>query len=126
MGASAPTAVAMSGGVDSSVAACLLARDSRPIVGFSMQLIDGLAGAEERYGRCCSPEDFRDARQVAEAQRVLFARVEVDQPERMRGRAVTTDPLPQFPGFDVAAQRNVVRHRAGLALVETLLARYNE
>jgi tRNA-specific 2-thiouridylase len=66
MGASAPTAVAMSGGVDSSVAACLLARDSRPIVGFSMQLIDSLAGSAERYGRCCSPEDFRDARQVAD------------------------------------------------------------
>ena len=66
MGACAPTAVAMSGGVDSSVAACLLAREERPIVGFSMQLIDRLAGAEERYGRCCSPDDFRDARQVAD------------------------------------------------------------
>jgi tRNA-specific 2-thiouridylase len=66
MSASAPTAVAMSGGVDSSVAACMLARDSRNVVGFSMQLVDGLAGAEERYGRCCSPDDFRDARQVAD------------------------------------------------------------
>ena len=61
-----PTAVAMSGGVDSSVAAALLARQGRPLVGFSMQLVDGLAGAEERYGRCCSPDDFRDARAVAQ------------------------------------------------------------
>ena len=60
------TAVAMSGGVDSSVAACLLARQARPLVGFSMQLVDGLAGQRERYGRCCSPDDFRDARQVAD------------------------------------------------------------
>ena len=37
-----PTAVAMSGGVDSSVAAGLLARQQRRVVGFSMQLIDGL------------------------------------------------------------------------------------
>ena len=60
------TAIAMSGGVDSSVAACLLARAGRPLVGFSMQLIDKLAGETERYGRCCSPEDFQDARRVAE------------------------------------------------------------
>lgn len=60
------TAVAMSGGVDSSVAACLLARERRPVVGFSLQLVDRLAKDEERYGRCCSPEDFRDARSVAD------------------------------------------------------------
>ena len=62
----ARTAVAMSGGVDSSVAACLLAGGPRPLVGFSMQLVDRLAGETERYGRCCSPEDFRDARSVAD------------------------------------------------------------
>jgi tRNA-specific 2-thiouridylase len=60
------TAVAMSGGVDSSVAAALLAREGRPLVGFSMQLVDRLAGEAERYGRCCSPDDFRDARTVAD------------------------------------------------------------
>jgi tRNA-uridine 2-sulfurtransferase len=58
-------AVAMSGGVDSSVAACLLAESGRPVVGFSMQLVDRLAGQAERYGRCCSPVDFRDAAAVA-------------------------------------------------------------
>jgi tRNA-specific 2-thiouridylase len=31
-----------------------------------MQLVDRLAGAENRYGRCCSPDDFRDARKVAD------------------------------------------------------------
>jgi tRNA-specific 2-thiouridylase len=56
----------MSGGVDSSVAACLLAGHGRPLVGFSMQLVDRLAGETERYGRCCSPDDFRDARAVAD------------------------------------------------------------
>jgi tRNA-specific 2-thiouridylase len=59
-------AVAMSGGVDSSVAACLLAGGGRPLVGFSMQLVDRMAGQTERYGRCCSPDDFRDARAVAD------------------------------------------------------------
>lgn len=57
----------MSGGVDSSVVAAMLARAGRPLVGFSMQLVDRLAGSEERYGRCCSPDDFRDARSVADA-----------------------------------------------------------
>lgn len=60
------TAVAMSGGVDSSVTAALLAREGRSLVGFSMQLVDRLAGESERYGRCCSPDDFRDARLVAD------------------------------------------------------------
>jgi len=60
------TAVAMSGGVDSSVAAALLSREGRPLVGFSMQLVDKLAGETERYGRCCSPDDFRDARAIAD------------------------------------------------------------
>src|SRR5262245_5221253 len=53
-------AVAMSGGVDSSVAATLLARRGDRLVGFSMQLV-----ADVRGGRCCSTEDFDDARAVA-------------------------------------------------------------
>ncbi len=86
MSASVPTAVAMSGGVDSSVAACLLAREARPVVGFSMQLIDGLAGAEERYGRCCSPDDFRDARQVAD--RFGFPHYVIDLEDEFRRQVV--------------------------------------
>jgi tRNA-specific 2-thiouridylase len=76
------TAVAMSGGVDSSVAAALLARERRRLVGFSMKLVDGLSGAEERYGRCCSPEDFRDARRVAE--QMGFAHYVVDMESDFR------------------------------------------
>ncbi len=56
----------MSGGVDSSVAAALLAREGRPLVGFSMKLVDRLRGESDLVGRCCSPEDFRDARAVAD------------------------------------------------------------
>jgi tRNA-specific 2-thiouridylase len=72
----------MSGGVDSSVAACLLAEEGRPLVGFSMQLVDRLAGAEQRYGRCCSPEDFKDARQVAE--RMGFPHYVLDMEEEFQ------------------------------------------
>jgi tRNA-specific 2-thiouridylase len=57
------TVVAMSGGVDSAVAAALLARSGREVVGVSLRLHD--AAQEGGAGRCCSPEDFRDARLVA-------------------------------------------------------------
>jgi tRNA-specific 2-thiouridylase len=76
------TAVAMSGGVDSSVAAALLARDASPLVGFSMKLIDRLAGESERYGRCCSPDDFRDARAVAD--RLGFPHYILDMEDEFR------------------------------------------
>src|SRR5262245_49078642 len=55
----------MSGGVDSAVAAMLLHREGRALVGISLQLHDLVEGAPERFGRCCSPRDFYDARAVA-------------------------------------------------------------
>jgi tRNA-specific 2-thiouridylase len=57
-------AVAMSGGLDSSVTAWLLAREGRPVVGLSMLLWDHSARA--RHGRCCGALDLGDARRVAQ------------------------------------------------------------
>ncbi len=57
------TAVAMSGGLDSSVAAWLLSRDGAPVVGLSMLLWD--RASEARHGRCCGALDLGDARRVA-------------------------------------------------------------
>jgi tRNA-specific 2-thiouridylase len=63
-------AVAMSGGVDSSVAAGLLAREGAPVVGLTMQLWNQRRlpeiSAEGATGRCCSLDDVYDARRVAE------------------------------------------------------------
>lgn len=56
--------VAMSGGVDSSVAAALLADQGHDVVGVSMQLYDQQEG-EAKFGTCCTLDDLHDARRVA-------------------------------------------------------------
>jgi tRNA-specific 2-thiouridylase len=56
--------VAMSGGVDSSVAAALLAQQGHEVIGLSMQLYDQ-RGGEIRFGTCCTIDDLHDARRVA-------------------------------------------------------------
>ncbi len=62
---SAPIAVAMSGGLDSSVAAWLLARAGEPVVGLSMLLWERAAPAPSANGRCCGALDLGDAQRVA-------------------------------------------------------------
>ena len=56
---------AMSGGVDSSVAAALLQEQGHDVVGISMQLHDVTEGAGPSFGRCCALDDLHDARAVA-------------------------------------------------------------
>ncbi len=63
----------MSGGVDSSTAAAILARSGESVVGLTLQLWDQtrLAGRHgipdaPKAGRCCSLDDVYDARRVAE------------------------------------------------------------
>lgn len=63
-------AVAMSGGVDSSVVAGLLRRDGLNVVGLTMQLWNQRRLPEMQVegatGRCCSLDDVYDARMVAQ------------------------------------------------------------
>ena len=56
----------MSGGVDSSVAAALLAEQGHEVIGLSMQLYDQSEG-QTSFGSCCSLDDLHDARRVASA-----------------------------------------------------------
>lgn len=68
MGSSTPAkkrvVVAMSGGVDSSVAAALLVEQGYDVVGISLRLAE--TKGSEGTGGCCSIDDFADARNVAE------------------------------------------------------------
>jgi tRNA-specific 2-thiouridylase len=56
---------AMSGGVDSTVAAAVLARAGYDVVGVTLQLYDHGA-AVKKASACCAGQDIRDARQAAE------------------------------------------------------------
>jgi len=56
--------VAMSGGVDSSVVAGVLARQGYEVIGITLQLYDH-GEATHRKGACCAGQDIHDARRVA-------------------------------------------------------------
>lgn len=58
--------VAMSGGVDSSVVAGLMAREGYDVIGITLQLYDH-GEAIHRKGACCAGQDIHDARRVAAA-----------------------------------------------------------
>jgi tRNA-specific 2-thiouridylase len=78
--------VAMSGGVDSSVAAARLLDAGYDVIGVTLHLWDYPESEDRGHGRCCAPEDQYDARRVADAlgfphytfdRRDLFARTVV-------------------------------------------------
>ncbi len=77
-------AVAMSGGVDSSVVAGMLHRDGLRIVGLTMQLwnqrrLPELYPEGGVTGRCCSADDVYDARRVAERLGIPYYVVNIEE-----------------------------------------------
>ncbi|NKB53850.1 MAG: tRNA 2-thiouridine(34) synthase MnmA [Rhizobiaceae bacterium] len=80
--------VAMSGGVDSSVVACLLKREGYDVVGMTLQLYDHGA-AVHRKGACCAGQDIHDARRVSE--QMDFPHYVLDYEQRFREQVI--DPF---------------------------------
>ncbi|HEX3485582.1 MAG TPA: tRNA 2-thiouridine(34) synthase MnmA [Micropepsaceae bacterium] len=72
---------AMSGGVDSSVVAGLLAREGYEVVGVTLQLYDHGAAVKKK-GACCAGQDIHDAKRVAE--RLGISHYVLDYEERFR------------------------------------------
>lgn len=79
--------VAMSGGVDSSVVAALLAEAGHEVIGVTLQLYDHGA-AVGRKGACCAGQDIHDARRVAD--KLGIAHYVIDA-ERRFAEAVIAD-----------------------------------
>ena len=78
---------AMSGGVDSSVVAAMLAREGYDVVGVTLQLYDHGASVN-KPGACCAGQDIHDARRVADA--IGFPHYVLDYESRFR-QAVMED-----------------------------------
>ncbi|MCY4146729.1 MAG: tRNA 2-thiouridine(34) synthase MnmA [Chloroflexi bacterium] len=64
--------VAMSGGVDSSVAAALLVRAGYDVVGMMMRLWSDPAQGGAAHNRCCTPTQMSDARRIADQLGIPF------------------------------------------------------
>ena len=72
--------VAMSGGVDSSVAAALLVERGYNCIGVMMRLWAEVGAGEGSANKCCSLESVHDARRVADELGIPFYLINVEQP----------------------------------------------
>jgi len=89
----AKVVVAMSGGVDSSVAAGWLSKNGYNVIGISLQLHDMAEKIDNEFGTCCSLSDLNDARRVAEVLDIPFY---VNDMETAFNEAVIDDFIQEY------------------------------
>ena len=106
--------VAMSGGVDSSVAAARLSAEGYEVVGVTLHLWDYPDDGSVR-GRCCAPEDVHDARRVAD--RLGIAHYAFDRRELFR-RSVVEPFVDAYVGGTTPSP--CVRCNRGVKIAELL------
>ncbi len=94
--ASTRVVVAMSGGVDSSVVAGVLARAGFDVVGVTLQLYDQ-GEAAQRKGACCAGQDIYDARDVAD--RLGIPHYVLDYESRFREEVIERFAQSYASGF---------------------------
>ena len=97
--------VAMSGGVDSSVAAAILVNQGYDVIGLMMRLWSepNTFGAQQA-NRCCTPDQMADARRVADQLQIPFYVIAVEkEPPYETGVWQVTDAC-----LDLAAQKNEI------------------
>ena len=88
--------VALSGGVDSSVAAALLVREGYNVIGMMMRLWSDEAMGGAEHNRCCTPDQMRIARTVADGLGIPFYALDTKDVFR-----------------DIVVQYFIDQHRAG-------------
>ena len=72
--------VAMSGGVDSAVAALMLCEAGAEVVGLALRLHDAEPHNPLAPRACCAPDDLQDARRIAEALGIPFYVLDAREP----------------------------------------------
>ncbi|MCC6613011.1 MAG: tRNA 2-thiouridine(34) synthase MnmA [Anaerolineae bacterium] len=78
--------VAMSGGVDSSVAAALLVEQGHEVIGIMMRLWSEETVGGRVFNRCCTPDQMADARRIASRLDIPF--YVLDTKDTFRGQIV--------------------------------------
>ena len=98
--------VAMSGGVDSSVAALLLARQGYEVIGVTLRLYsEERAEAAPLSRGCCTLEDIDDARRVCAAIGARHYVVNAEREFRARRSSTTSSPSTRAGGRRTRASR---------------------
>lgn len=100
--------VAMSGGVDSSVAAALLAADGWDVVGVTMKMHDAPA-LDDAHAGCCTVADADDARSVAARLGVDYYVLDLSEPfeAHVRGPFVEEYAAGRTPNPCVECNRHI-------------------